>query len=217
MEKLLHFWPQLASGLVVTLATTAGAAMVAAVAAITAGQMRDSSSLIVRFLTGAYIEIFRGTSALIQLFWLFFVLPLFGIVLPAMTVGILGLGLCIGAYGAEAYRSAKYAVPRGQREAADSLGLSRLQGFFLVQLPQAFRIMLPQASVLSIELLKASALVSLITLHDLSFAAQSVAQETYKPLHAFGIVLVVYYTLSRVIAGTFRQIEHRLERGRSFR
>lgn len=216
MARLLQFWPQLVDGLAVTLSTTAGAALVAAFAAISAGQFRDSSSLPIRCIAAIYIELFRGTSALIQLYWLFFVLPMFGIVLPAMLVGIIGLGLCIGAYGAEAYRSATRAIPRGQREAAYSLGLSSLQGFFLIQLPQVFRIVLPQACVLSIELLKASALVSLVTLHDLSFAAQSAAQETYQPLHAFGIILVVYYALSYLITKAFRRIEISLDRGKSF-
>ncbi len=188
----------------------------AAVAALVAGQLRDARSRIIRFLAGLYVEVFRGTSAIIQLYWLFFALPMFGVVLPALFVGIIGLGLCIGAYGAEVYRTAKRSISRGQQEASDALGLSRLQTFILVLTPQAIRIMLPQAAVLSIELLKSSALVSLVTLHDLSFAAQSVAQETYKPLPAFGLILITYYILSRLIVEMFRYVERKLELGREW-
>src|SRR3546814_7894014 len=95
------------------------------------------------FLSNRYIELFRVTSALVQLFWLFFVLPEFGIRLSEMTVAVLGLGLNVGAYGAEVVRGAIQAVPKGQWEAATALNMSYPLAMRRIILPQAVVAMLP--------------------------------------------------------------------------
>lgn len=213
MAFLVHAAPHLASGLVVTVIVTAGAALVAALAATGAGLARGSRSLVLRLTASLYIEIFRGTAALVQLYWLYYALPLIGIVLPAYAVGIGGLGLCLGAYGAEVVRSAIAAVPSGQSDAASSLGLRSVQTSWLVVLPQAFRIMLPQVATLAIELLKASALVSLLTLHDLTFEAQLINQETLRTAGVFTVIIVTYYLLALAITRAFRSAERAFEVG----
>src|SRR5689334_1653604 len=112
------FLPILLAGTLVTIEITAMSAVVAVACAIAAGLGKAYGALPLRWLAVAYIETFRGTSALVQLFWIFFVLPYFGISLTPMTAGVVGLGLNLGAYGAEVVRGAVQAVPRGQWEAA---------------------------------------------------------------------------------------------------
>ena len=131
-----------------------------------------------RWLAVTYVEIFRGTSALVQLFWLFFVLPQFGISMEPFTVAVLGLGLNVGAYGAEVVRGAIQGVQRGQWEATTALNMTRWQVLRRIILPQAFVAMIPPWGNLFIELLKSTALVSLITLSDLAFRAQELNETT---------------------------------------
>ena len=128
----------------------------------------------VRWLATVYVEVFRGTSALVQLFWLFFVLPQFGLTLAPFLVAVLALGLNVGAYGSEVVRGAILGVPRGQWEATTALNMTRAAALRRIILPQAFVAMIPPWGNLFIELLKATSLVSLITLSDLTFRAQTV-------------------------------------------
>ncbi|HEX5477774.1 MAG TPA: amino acid ABC transporter permease, partial [Burkholderiales bacterium] len=139
-------------GLGVTLEITAAAAALAILIALAAGLARLSRSRWLRWPASVYVEVFRGTSALVQLFWFYFVLPFFGVELSAFAAGTLVLALNTGAYGSEVVRGAVQAVPRGQREAAAALNLGRLQALRRVILPQALPAMLPPAGNLAIEL-----------------------------------------------------------------
>ncbi|NIO39416.1 MAG: ectoine/hydroxyectoine ABC transporter permease subunit EhuC [Burkholderiales bacterium] len=204
--------PPLLSGLTVTLQLTLGGAALGVIVALAAGLSRLSQIGPVRWLAISYIEVFRGTSALVQLFWFYFVLPLFGISLDAKVVGILVLGLNAGAYGAEVVRGAILAVPKGQWEAAISLNLSRWNTMRGVILPQALPAMLPPAGNLLIELLKNTALVSLITITDLTFSAQILRAETLKTTEIFSLVLVMYFAAAMVIALLMRLLERWLAR-----
>jgi polar amino acid transport system permease protein len=210
---LREFVPELLRGLAVTLQVTAGGAVVAVCAAMVAafGKMYGVTPL--RWLAVAYIETFRGTSALVQLFWLFYVLPHFGVTLDAMTVGIVALGLNVGAYGAEVVRGAIGGVPKGQWEAATALNMSRFQTLREVILPQALVAMIPPWGNLFIELLKATALVSLITLSDLAFKAQQLNQNTLRTVEIFTLVLLVYLSISLVITIAMRALERRAVKG----
>lgn len=202
----------LLAGLSVTIQLTLGGAVLGVVAAVIAGLSRISMIMPLRWLAAAYIEIFRGTSALVQLFWFYFVLPLFGLSLNATTVGILVLGLNAGAYGAEVVRGAILAVPKGQWEAAISLNLSRWKTMRRIILPQAVPAMLPPAGNLLIELLKNTSLVSLITITDLTFSAQILRAETLKTTEIFSLVLVMYFAAAMVIALLMRILERWLAR-----
>ncbi len=204
--------PPLLTGLGVTLQLTLGGAVLGVVAALVAGLSRISLIAPVRWLAATYIEVFRGTSALVQLFWFYFVLPLFGVSLDAKTVGILVLGLNAGAYGAEVVRGAILAVPKGQWEAAHSLNLSRHNTVRRVIFPQALPAMLPPAGNLLIELLKNTALVSLITITDLTFSAQILRAETLKTTEIFSLVLLMYFAAAMVIALLMRLLERWLAR-----
>ncbi|CPI22946.1 binding-protein-dependent transport system inner membrane protein [Bordetella pertussis] len=154
---------------------------------------------------------FRGTSALVQLFWFYFVLPMFGMKLPALLVGIVVLGANAGAYGAEVVRGAILAVPAGQREAAVALNLTRARTIWRIILPQAVPAMLPPTGNLLIELLKNTALVSLITITDLTFRGQLLRSETLRTTEIFTLVLLLYFAVALVITGGIRMLERRFK------
>ncbi len=210
-----HLLPELLRGALVTVRISAGGALVAVTAALSSALLRLYAPAPFAMLATAYVELFRGTSALVQLFWLFFVLPHFGLSLEPLTVGIAALGLNIGAYGSEVIRGAITAVDPGQWEAARALGMSRLQTLRRVILPQAFPAMLPPWGNLFIELLKATALVSLITLSDLTFKAQQLNQTTLRTAEIFTLTLLLYLALSLLITMAMQQLEHRA--GRNWR
>lgn len=212
----LDLLPSLAQGLSVTVELTAGAAVVACLAALAAGLGRASRSRVWRGLAALYVESFRGTSALVQLFWFYFALPLFGVELDAMTVGIVVLGLNSGSYGAEVVRGAIQAVPRGQWEAAVALGLSRRQTLRRVVLPQAALAMIPPAGNLLVELLKNTALASMITLHELTFRGQALRSDTLRTVEIFGLTLVLYFLVAQVLIFGMRRLEARLAVGRDY-
>jgi polar amino acid transport system permease protein len=207
------FLPQLLEGAVLTAEITVLAALLAVVMGVLAALGKLYGPPPVRWLANIYIEIFRGTSALVQLFWLFFVLPQFGISLEAYTVAVLALGLNIGAYGAECARGAITSVARGQWEAATALNMTRGQMLRRIILPQAFIAMIPPWGNLFIELLKSTALVSLITLSDLAFKAQEMNQTTMKTIPIFTLVLLIYLAMSLVITIGMRYLEGRTSRG----
>jgi polar amino acid transport system permease protein len=207
------FLPGLLQGASITVEITLGGCALAVVAAVSAALAKMYGPWPLRWLAVVYIEIFRGTSALVQLFWLFFVLPHFGVTLAPLTVAILTLGLNVGAYGAEVVRGAVAAVPRGQWEATLALNMTRAQALRRIVLPQAMVAMIPPWGNLFIELLKATALVSLITISDLAFKAQQMNATTYRTVEIFSIVLVMYFALSLLITIGMQQLERVAARG----
>ncbi len=207
------FLPGLLQGALVTIEITAGGCVLAVVAATIAALLKMYGPWPLRWLAIVYIEIFRGTSALVQLFWLFFVLPRFGLTMEPLTVAILALGLNVGAYGAEVVRGAVTAVPRGQWEATVALNMTRIQALRRIVLPQAAVAMIPPWGNLFIELLKATALVSLITISDLAFKAEEMNSTTYRTVEIFSIVLVFYLAIALLITIGMRQLERVAARG----
>lgn len=208
-----EFIPGLLEGALVTIQITIGGCVLAVVMALLAAIAKMYGPAPLRWLAVAYIEVFRGTSALVQLFWLFFVLPHFGILLEPLTVAIAALGLNVGAYGAEVVRGAVNAVPRGQWEASVALNMPRTLALRRIILPQAFIAMIPPWGNLFIELLKATALVSLITISDLAFKAQQMNQTTFRTIEIFTIVLVMYLAISILITVGMRWLESIAARG----
>ncbi len=190
---------RLAGGVAVTAQQAVLAAALAVAIALVVGLMRLSGNAATRGAATCYIEFFRGTSLLIQLYWIFFVLPLFGLTLEKFTAGFLAVGMNLGAYGAEVVRGAIQAVPRGQYEAALALNLSPFTRMRRIILPQAFLIMLPPWGNLLIELLKATALVALISVTDLMFHAKQINATTFLSIEAFGTALVLYYVMARLL------------------
>jgi polar amino acid transport system permease protein len=208
-----QFLPGLLEGALLTVEITAGAAVLAVIMAFIAAIAKMYGPWPVRWLAVAYIEVFRGTSALVQLFWLFFVLPHFGVRLDPLTVGIVALGLNVGAYGAEVVRGAITAVQRGQWEAATALNMTRMTALRRIIIPQAFIAMIPPWGNLFIELLKATSLVALISISDLTFMARQMDQTTFRTIEIYTIVLVFYLAISSVITVGMRGLEDLASRG----
>ncbi|CAH2396867.1 ectoine/hydroxyectoine ABC transporter permease subunit EhuC [Mesorhizobium ventifaucium] len=200
-------------GAMVTVQLTVMGAALALVMAFVAGLGRLSRFVAIRCLATAYIEFFRGTSGFVQLFFAYFVLPLAGVTLTPLQAGVLVLGLNVGAYGAEVVRGAIRSIGREQYEACTALNLGRWQGMRHVILPQALLIMLPTFGNNAIELLKATSVVSLISLADLTFQAQVVRSQTGSTLMPFATILLIYFILALIIAWGVRTLERRLARG----
>lgn len=198
-DFVAEYGPRLLSGTVITAQQTVLAAVLAVVVAVVMGLMRLSRNFLVRSVATVYIEIFRGTSLLVQLFWIFFVLPLFGLPLEKFTAGFVAVGMNLGGYGAEVVRGAIQSVPRGQYEAALALNMSPFTRMRRVIMPQAILIMLPPWGNLFIELLKGTALVALISVSDLMFVAKQINATTFLSAQAFGLALIIYYVMGRLI------------------
>ena len=207
-EFLAEHGTRLLSGAVITVQQTVLAAVLAILIAVIVGLMRLSGNFAVRGAATVYIEIFRGTSLLVQLYWIFFVLPLFGVTLEKFTAGFVAVGMNLGAYGAEVVRGAIQSVPRGQYEAALALNMSPLTRMRRIIFPQAILIMLPPWGNLLIELLKGTALVALISVTDLMFEAKQINGTTFLSIEAFGTALVIYYIMARfVVTPGMRSLE----------
>ena len=199
LDFLVEYGPRFIDGTIVTVQQTVLAALLAVAIALLMGLMKLSKLVLVRSVATTYIEIFRGTSLLIQLFWIFFVLPLFGITLEKFTAGFIAVGMNLGAYGAEVVRGAIISVPRGQYEVAIALNLSPYKRMTRIILPQALLAMLPPWGNLFIELLKGTALVALISVTDLMFEARQINGSTFLSAEAFGTALIIYYLLARLL------------------
>lgn len=165
---------------------------------------------VLRFIGAAYVSLFRGTPALIQLFILYFGGPQIGIQLNAFQAGVIGLGINAGAYMTETIRGAIISIDRGQKEAARTLGLSRFQAFYKVILPQAARLMVRPLGVNLNMLIKATALVAAISVVELTYTAQRYIGSTYKPFEMFLLAGVLYmiiiYATGRGVAWLDRKV-----------
>lgn len=211
-------WDQyqtLLEGARVTLEVTALAVAWGSVVAVVMGVASLSPYGIVRAVVRIYVEVLRGVSAIILIFWTYYALPLFGVELSAYQAGVLALGLNLSAYGAEIVRGAVQAVPKGQREAATAINLSGRQQLWSVVLPQAVVGMLPPYGNLLIEIMKSSALVSLISLTDLTRAGQNLrlARDGPSSVDIFTAVLVIYFAISLGLTAVVRMLERRFGRG----
>lgn len=212
-EFLGRYGDRIIDGTLVTMLLSLLATLLAIAMALTAGLMRMAPNILVRGVATLYIEIFRGASLLVLLYWIFFVLPLFGISLEKFTAGFVAVGMVVGAYGAELVRGAILAVPKEQWEAAVALNMSPAKRMRRVILPQALLIMLPSWGNLLIELMKGTALVSLIAVTDLMFQVRQINGITFLSAEAFGTALIIYYILARfVITPVMRWLEHFLKR-----
>ncbi len=200
-------------GALTTVQLTVAGCLLALMMAFVAGLARLSPLGLFRGLATMYIEFFRGTSIFVQLFWAYFVLPLIGLPLSPFFAGVLALGLNVGAYGAEVVRGAILTIPKEQHEACVALNLSRWQKMRYVILPQATLLMLPTFGNNAIELLKGTAVVSLISIADMTFQAQVVRSQTGDTTFPFLTILLLYFLISLVISRSIRALEQRMSQG----
>lgn len=201
-------------GAAVTIQLTIFGCILGFVVAIVSGIALLSGKTAIRVAVRLYVEIFRGTSIFVQLFFAFFVLPVaVGIAISPIQAGVLAIGLNGGAYGAEIVRSALLAVSKDQREAAVALNLTWWQTLRHVTLPQAMVIMLPSFGNASIETMKSTAAASLITVPDLTFQAQMVRAQTGDTALPFAVILVTYLLIASGLTAFTGWLERYFNRG----
>jgi polar amino acid transport system permease protein len=211
-----HYLPALLKGVGVTAEIALASTALGAALAFAAGIARAEGGRVLSWIALAYIEVFRGTSLLVQLFWLYYALPLVGVSFNPMATGIAGLALNIGAYGAEVVRGALQAVPPQQREAARALNFGRAHTLFRVCLPQAVVEMMPTFGNLAVQNLKDTSLVSLISISDLTFRAQSLRNITFDSVTIYSMTLVGYFIMALVLTAFMRRLETALRHGAAF-
>lgn len=214
MQDVLKFTPILIEGTWITIQLTLASAVVALVLSFVIGLARFSKYRTVRWLAVGYLEFFRGTSAIVQMFFMFYVLPLMGVTLSPLAAGVAACGLNLSSYGSEVVRSAVQSVARGQHEAATALNYSTYQKYRYVLVPQAIPVMIPTFGNLLIELLKLTAVASLITISDLTFMAQIIRVQTALTLEPFLVILVIYFVLASVLVGFTNYIGKLFSKGR---
>ncbi|MFY1621383.1 ectoine/hydroxyectoine ABC transporter permease subunit EhuC [Micromonospora sp. WMMD736] len=204
------FVETISRGLLLTVQATVGGILIATVLALASGLAMLSTSRIVRAIARIYVEIWRGTSEVVQLMWIYFVLPvLVGYQIVPLAAGIAVLGLNFGAYGAEIVRGAIQSVPRAQYEGAVALSLTPAQRMRRVILPQALVEMVPPFNNLFIQLLKGSSLLTIITVHEMTYQAREVLIDRFISQAAviWTIVLLFYLVLAVLITVGMRALE----------
>jgi len=197
---------------VVTLEMTVAGFAVAVVVGLPLVGLRLFAPRAASALAIGFIELLRGTPLLVQLFFLFFVLPLWGINLPAFGIAVLALGLHYGAYCAEVYRGGIESVPRGQWEAFTALGLRPLVGFFRIILPQALVPVAPALGNYLIALFKETPILSTIAIAELLQRAKEIGSETFRYTEPITLVGLFFLAMSLVSASAIRALERRLKR-----
>lgn len=207
-------WPNLLKGAAVTVEITAMSLVLGCVMGLLVGigRLKPQRRIIYAVCT-SYVAVIRGTPLLVQLFLLFFGLPQFNILLPAFVCGVIGLGIYSGSYVSEIVRGSIQSIDRGQMEAARSLGMSYGTAMRNIILPQALVRMIPPLGNEFIALIKNSALVSLLTIHDVMHEGQKIISVSYRSLEVYLAIAVIYFVLTGLTTLGLRHIEQRLRAG----
>jgi polar amino acid transport system permease protein len=211
LSDVLARYPLLLHGVWLTVQLTVLGSALALVLAFVFGLAGTSRLAPVRLLNRVYVEFFRGTATLVLMYWLFYALPLAGFRLAPVAAAVFALGLNVGAYGAEVVRGSVRAVPRAQYEATVALNMTPYQRLRRVLLPQAVALMLPPFGNLLIELMKATAIVSLITIGDLTFVAKQIQANSGQTAASFVVILVIYFVIAQLLQVLVRYLERRAD------
>lgn len=204
--------PQLLVGLQITIIATILGAGVAAVLGLVLAILRRSSNRILSRGTSFVVEFIRGTPLLVQLYFIFYVLPDIGIRLPPLAAGVIGMGLHYATYFAEVYRGGIEAVPRGQWEAARATNLTTRQAWVHVVLPQAIPPMIPAMANYLLAMFKETPLLSAITVLEMMSQARILANSTYRYVEPMTLVGVFFLVVSLISVGGLRWLERRFGR-----
>lgn len=216
INAIVDIFPQLAQGLKVTISVLIASALLSYIIAFIAGLCRLSNNVFIRKFTGFYVEVFRGTSLIVQLFWLYYAIPiLFGIQLGSnWWTGVIAIGLNYGAYLSEVVRGSIESVHEGQKEAAIALNMSRFQRMRLIIFPQAVRMMLPEFGNYTIQMLKGTSLVSLIGMTDILYYGDLIRSSNLSqaPL-VYLFILVFYFIIALPLIWLTRKAEKLSKKG----
>jgi polar amino acid transport system permease protein len=191
--------PALAHGVATTIGLIVVVSALGSVLSVLGAAARRSHSRAIREAVAAYVEVVRNTPFLVQLFFIFFGLPSFGVRLGAVPAAILAMTLNMTAYGIEVVRAGLDAVPRGQWEGAAALGLSRRRVFVSVVLPQALRVIFPALTSQIIIIMLESAVVSQIAVQDLTFEADVLQARTFRAFETYLVVTLIYLGLATLL------------------
>ncbi len=175
--------------------------------------VRISHSRLATRAAALYIDAFQGTPLLMQLFLVFFGLPLLGIEVSPWLAAAVGLTLYASAYLGEIWRGAVQAIPQGQWDAAASLGLGKLAQLRLVILPQALRLATPPTVGFLVQLLKATAVTSIVGFRELTRTAEIITNATFRPFAVYGLVALIYFVLCLPLTAAAGALERKLMRG----
>jgi His/Glu/Gln/Arg/opine family amino acid ABC transporter permease subunit len=202
--------PRMLTGLRTTLVLTAGAFCLAFLLALLLEYLRSRRQGTARLVARLYIALARGVPILVILYFIYFALPGAGITLPAQLSAVIGLGLVYAAYLAEVFRAGLDAVPAGQREAALASGLTPVQTFRLILLPQAVRHTIAPLVINLVSLLKDSSIAALIAVPELTLVSREIMSESFLPLQVFTLTAFLYFVLAWPASLVARAIEQRL-------
>jgi His/Glu/Gln/Arg/opine family amino acid ABC transporter permease subunit len=213
--RLVQVWmPQLLVAAGGTLPMTGLAFIVAAIVGLALALARLSRYTALSRFAVLYIEVVRGTPALTQLFLIYFGLTAVGLTLQAFQAAVVGLGLNGAAYLAEVYRAGIQAIHRGQREAAQAIGMTHGLVMRFIILPQAVRIILPPMANYVISLLKDTSVASLISAPELMLRARDLSSEYFRPMNLYVIAGLMYLAMAYPLSRAVRAMEARLSQGR---
>jgi polar amino acid transport system permease protein len=216
MEKFLRdateFLPILLQGVGLTILVTVGSLVLSTILGLVWALMRVSGLRALSLLSGGLINVIRGIPIIVLLFYLYFVMPDFGIALTALQAAILGLGIAYSAYQAENFRAGIEAIDKGQIEAAQTIGMGWWLTMRRVILPQAVRIVLPPYGNIMIMLLKDSSQASTITVAELALQGKLIASSTFKNTSVFTLVALMYLTMSIPLILLVRHFENKANR-----
>jgi polar amino acid transport system permease protein len=208
--NVFDIWLGILRGIGTTAAVTGYGLVFAVPFALVFGVAQYLTGGVARLLVTAVIEFWRSSAVIILLFVFYYVLPVFNITLSALTVSAMVLGLNAGGYASQAVRAGLQALPSGQKEAGAALGLSRPAILLMIELPQALVAMSPTFVNTIIQLVKATALVSLVTLSDMTFRAKEIAQVDYDPVAIYTALLLAFFIVCYPIALAGRWLEARI-------
>lgn len=203
----LEILPRLGEAAVITIEATLVSFVLALVLGLILALARMSESPYVSLPVGAFVEFIRSTPVLIQIFFLYFVFPQFGIVIPALIAGVMALGLHYSTYCSEVYRAGLENVPRGQWEAATALNLGPVATYRDIILPQAIPPMVPALGNYLVGLFKETPLLSAIAVLELMQTAKIIGSETFRYLEPITLVGIFFLVMSLVSAALIRRVE----------
>ncbi len=206
------YLPTLLAGAKLTILLSLATFFVAIVIALLVALGRLSRFRFLRILLTSYVEFIRGTPGLVQIYYIFYVLPFWGLTLNAALAGILGLSLNYGAYLSEVFRGGIKSVPPTQREAGTTIGLSYFQTLRFVILPQAFRNVLPPTVNYFLSLFKDTSLLSVITIQELTFSGMLLISTTFNSFVILTEIAIIYFLMCYPIALLSTYLEHRLHK-----
>ena len=208
---LLRFENALLLGLWMTIKLTVICIVLGCTLGFLVGLMRTSRNLALRAVSGAYVEFFRGTPVLIQLFWIFFCLPLLlGVELSNLASGVIALTLYMGAITSETFRASLKSIGREQLDACVALGLPKRAQVVNVVLPQAVLRAIPTLLSNCVSLFKESALVSAVGMADLMFVGQNISNNTARPVEVLTVVALIYFVIAFPLTRAVSLIEGRI-------